>query len=211
MDKVKQAVSAFNKYASQYQDKYMRYAPYSATYDGFAALFTESHSTVLDVGCGPGNFSRYLLENIPSLRITGTDLAPKMIELARQNIPQGEFHILDTREIGSLNRSFDVILLGFCLPYLSKEASTRLLGELGSMTRTGGLLYLSTMEGNYADSGYQSNDSEDRIFTYYHDKEFLTDLLEINNFETIHIERIPYPTEGGLEIDDLFIYARFRD
>jgi len=188
----------------------MNYAPYVATYDAFAELLTPKHREVLDVACGPGNFSRHLLNRNPGLRITGIDLAPDMIKLARQNIPEGEFRILDSRAIGTLERKFDVILLGFCLPYLSREESTLLLADVGKMLNENGLLYLSTMEGDYDRSGYQSNNSENRVFVYYHSQIFLNEQLEDNRFDIIHTERIAFPSEDESAVNDLFIYAQVQ-
>jgi len=210
MDKVKETVSTFNKYASQYQEKYMSYAPYVESYGAFAKLLTKKHCTILDVACGPGNFSRYLLNVNPNLKITGLDLAPDMIELARQNVPAAEFHLLDSRDIASLGKKFDVILLGFCLPYLSREESALLLTDIGKMINKNGLLYLSTIEGEYSRSGYQSNNSKDRMFVYYHSLNYLIEQLVTNGFEIVHAEKVSFPSDNDSGIDDLFLFARAR-
>ena len=143
-------------------------------------------------------------------RTTGV-LYRAVIELARQNVPEGDFRILDSRAIATLGAKFDVILLGFCLPYLSRAETTRLLTDAASMVSASGLLYLSTMEGDYKRSGYQSNYSEDRIFVYYHSLQFLAEQLKINGFEILQTERIPFPSEENPEIEDPFIYARKRN
>ena len=189
----------------------MNYAPYVATYEAFSDLLPQTPATVLDIACGPGNFSRYLLDRNPALKISGVDLAPGMIELARQNVPEGEFSNLDSRKIRTLGRKFDVILLGFCLPYLSQEESGELVADVSRIINENGLLYLSTMEGEYAQSGYQSNDSEDRVFVYYHSLNYLIEKLETNGFEIIHTEKIPFPSEDDSVVNDLFIFARLKE
>ena len=186
----------------------MSYAPYVETYDSFSRLLTDSHASVLDVACGPGNFSRYLLDRYPDLQITGVDLAPAMIKLAGQNVPEGVFNVLDSRDIGTLDTTFDIILLGFCLPYLSRNDAAQLLVKTSQMMNPGGLLYLSTMEGDYERSGYQSNDSDDRVYVFFHQLEFLSEQLESNGFDIIHTEKIPFPSDDGSTVDDLFIFAR---
>lgn len=210
MDKIKETVDVFNKYACQYQDKFMSYPPYVATYKAFAELLTDKHCSVLDVACGPGNFSRFLLNERPALSVTGIDLAPEMITLAERNIPQGDFRVMDSRAIATLNKKFDVILLGFCLPYLSREETAQLLADTGKLIKKHGVLYLSTMEGDYSRSGYQANSSEDRIFIYYHSLKFLSDELVRNGFDIVHSERVTFPSESKPEVEDLFIFAESK-
>jgi ubiquinone/menaquinone biosynthesis C-methylase UbiE len=88
MDKTTETVRIFDKHAAQYQERYQSYAPYLATYDAFSKLLSKTHKTVLDVACGPGSFARYLLDRDPALEVTGIDLAPAMINLARGNVPE---------------------------------------------------------------------------------------------------------------------------
>ncbi|ABI38845.1 hypothetical protein Shewmr4_1771 [Shewanella sp. MR-4] len=85
-------VATFDKYAKQYQDKYLEFAPYTQTYESLLGYLTE-HSRLLDISCGPGNISRYLVAKEPRLTVFGIDLAPQMIALAKQNIPSGHFEV----------------------------------------------------------------------------------------------------------------------
>src|SRR5438045_2838934 len=99
MDKTKIAVDLFNKLASEYQKKYMDVSLYSDSLNLFCKLIPKQNATVLELACGPGNVTKYLLDKRPDLKILGTDLGPNMIKLARQNNPTVEFKILDCRNI----------------------------------------------------------------------------------------------------------------
>ncbi|TCV19528.1 hypothetical protein EDC17_100450 [Sphingobacterium alimentarium] len=44
-----------------------------------------------------------------------------MIELAKKNNPTAHFDVMDSRHIGELTDSYDAIICGFCLPYLSDQ------------------------------------------------------------------------------------------
>lgn len=44
-----------------------------------------------------------------------------MIELAKKNNPTAYFDVMDSRHIGELTDSYDAIICGFCLPYLSDQ------------------------------------------------------------------------------------------
>lgn len=55
-------------------------------------------SRVLDLGCGTGLPSaRQLVDS--GHRVVGIDLSPSMIRLARQNVPDADFHRLDIADL----------------------------------------------------------------------------------------------------------------
>jgi predicted TPR repeat methyltransferase len=200
-------IRIFDKYADQYQDKYMAYQPYRESYDYLADLVTEG-SVILDVACGPANISKFLHDRIAKLQIVGCDLSPKMIRLATINLPNGQFEIRDCLDIKSIEHKFDVIIAGFCFPYLSQQQVKQFIADARARLKTDGLLYLSTMEGNYDDSGYPEHTAGDSIFTYYHSAEFLLAQLKANNFDIIQLERKPFVDNGAIAATDLFMYAK---
>lgn len=63
-----------------YSDETLQYAVYNATAFGTIQTGTES---VLDVGCGRGDFGNYLLTLYPNLKYTGIDLNPVMIDVGK--------------------------------------------------------------------------------------------------------------------------------
>jgi ubiquinone/menaquinone biosynthesis C-methylase UbiE len=54
----------------------------ATTFDDLAGQLTEARRLV-DVGCGPGQFTIMAAERLPQAEVVGIDLAPTMIELAR--------------------------------------------------------------------------------------------------------------------------------
>lgn len=200
-------IRIFNKYAKQYQDKYMVYAPYAETYDYLATLVAKG-SAILDVACGPANISKFLDSRIVELEIYGCDLSTEMIRLAQKNLPSGHFELRDSRDIKAITKRFDVLISGFCFPYLKKAEVKSFIADARECLNTGGIFYLSTMEGDYENSGYPGNSAGDRIFTYYYHAEFLLDQLSKHKFDTLHVERKPFIENGVTTATDLFIYAK---
>lgn len=207
MDRSKATISIFDKFASQYQDKFMDYEPYVESYKYLSTLL-KSDSEVLDVACGPGNISKFLLNEKPQLRIHGIDLSAKMIGLAQSNAPGAVFEIMDSRDIALLPKQYDAILCGFCFPYLSREDVSKFIADARKRIRDEGIFYISTMEGNYENSGFQSKNDKDQVYTYYYQSEYLLDLLTENGFDILHTDRKSYETEGAEPSTDLFIYAQ---
>ena len=45
------------------------------------------NSKLFEIGCGPGNITKYLIYKNPNYKILATDAAPNMIALAKKNNP----------------------------------------------------------------------------------------------------------------------------
>jgi predicted TPR repeat methyltransferase len=200
----------FNKYAHQYQEKFMDYGLYHDSFDRFCALVEKQKAEVLEIGCGPGNITRYLLNMRPDLHILGIDIAENMLALAAINNPTASFQMMDCREIGTLGRKFDAIVCGFCLPYLSKEESLNFIREAEDLLNAGGMLYISTMEDDYSKSGFKGSSSnpDDKLFIHYHEAGYLTEALAENGFEILDLQRLDFPAEMGDPATDLILLAR---
>ncbi|SFS38097.1 Methyltransferase domain-containing protein [Zhouia amylolytica] len=204
MSKTGNAVKIFNEYALQYEAKYMNVDAYSPSLDVFCKLLPKSEATVLELACGPGNITKYLLQKQPTLQILATDLSENMLNLAARNNPKVNTQKLDCKDIKKLEKRFDALVCGFGLPYLSKEETKRLITDAAEVLNSKGVLYLSTMEGNYVDSGYvgPSSDPEKKeLYTFYHEAPYLLKTLEESGFNNVIVDRIQHSeTETDLII-----------
>ncbi len=182
MDKYQETFKTWNKIAKIYENKFMDYDLYNDTYDIFLD-FINTNSSVLEIGCGPGNITRYLLAKNPNLKIKGIDISENMVALARNNNPLAEFEIMDSRKLDSLNDKFDAIICGFCIPYLSQADCLKLIADCKNLLNDSGLFYLSFVAGDYEDSGFISGGSGDRTYFYFHNLDNLEKELKANSFE----------------------------
>ncbi|NLR57782.1 class I SAM-dependent methyltransferase [Chitinophaga polysaccharea] len=204
------AVEVFNKQAKVYQDKYMDVSMYHDTFDLFCNYIPKDDAALLDIACGPGNVTAYLLQKRPGFRILGIDLAPNMIELAKKNNPGATFELKDARAIRTISQQFDAIVCAFGLPYLSKTESEQLIADAYGLLAPGGVLYLSTMEGEEHLSGYYSSSSGDEIYIHYHQAAHLVAVLNQNDFALLAVQRIPAANQHGWPTDDLILIAKKR-
>ncbi len=207
VDKSKMAIEVFDKCANAYQDKFMDLDLYHDSFDEFCNNIKKVDADILDVACGPGNITRYLLKHRPDFKILGVDLSPKMIALAQKNNPQAEFQVMDCRSISALNKQYDGLICGFCLPYLSKEESIELIKNASKVLTINGLIYISTMEDDYSQSGYKTSSSGDKMFIHYHEADYLTQALNENGFKIIDLHRQIYTTQDESPTIDLIIIA----
>lgn len=192
MDNYKETFETWNKVASLYQDKFMDLVLYNDSYDFICSSIIKNNATILEIGCGPGNITKYILSQRPDFDIFGIDIAPNMIELAKRNNPKASFTIMDSRKINEIKTKYDGIVCGFCLPYLSQTDSEKLIFDVYNLLNEHGFLYISFVEGDPNKSGFQVGSSGDRSYFYYHKLDKLKSQLLDHSFEVLKIFTVPY-------------------
>lgn len=207
-DKTIEAVAVFNKLATLYAQKYMDVSGYSESLEKLGELLHASEGTVLELGCGPGNITRFMLDRFPHLKITGIDLAPDMIAIAKSLNPEATFEVMDCREINKIDSKFDAVLCGFCLPYLSRQEAIQLITDSAVKLNTKGVIYISTMEDNNSKSGYVSGSTGDQLFMNYHECSYLTEALRNENFEVVYEKHLPLAADPENITKDLVLIAK---
>lgn len=208
MDKTQRAAEVFNKNANLYQERFMDFDLYNDTFDLFCDSIETENAQILELACGPGNITKYLIQKRTDFKILGTDLAPKMIELAQNNNPSAKFELLDCRDFLQFNQKFDGIMCGFGLPYLSKEDAIQLIKDASEVLNPKGVLYLSTMEDAYSKSGFKKGSTGDEIFMHYHQVDYLSEALIESGFKIIALERKNFPEQNGTTTTDLILIAQ---
>lgn len=106
---------------------------------------------VLDVGCGTG---------VPTARrlaaaghaVSGIDISPVMVELARGNVPEGDFTVADILEVPIDPGLFDAATAFFSLLMLKREDIPRALGVLHEALAPAGHLLLGMVEADVDDA-----------------------------------------------------------
>ena len=195
------------------QDYVNAFMDLSAYHQGLLAFLNglPAKARVLDVGCGPGNISRLLLDHAPGLRITGIDIADGMLEQARVLCPGAQFVHLDVRDLARWEiERFDAATCGFILPYLDPHEADRLIANLSCMLFPGGRLYLSTMEDDPANSGPKASSSGkyEPLHQHFYMADKLSSMLTMNGFTIIHTSRVVQPDRKGSLVTDLVLVAQ---
>lgn len=209
--KIVSAADAFDKSAKIYQDKFMDVGLYAEPLKLFCDNIATDNVRILDIACGPGNITRYLLDRKPDYEILGIDISPNMLSLAQNNNPKAKFQLLDCRKISIINEKFDGITCGFCLPYLTQEESIELIANVSCLLKPNGVFYLSTMEeDDHTKSRYQISSAGDKVYVNYHPEGYLLKALLENNFNVIDLQRFSSPDKDGLTITDLVMIGKLN-
>ncbi|WP_067145779.1 class I SAM-dependent DNA methyltransferase [Pseudotamlana agarivorans] len=185
--------ATWDKIAQLYEAKFMKEELYNASYDYFCALLANSKAKIMDVACGPGNITQYLLKKHPTCEILGVDIAPNMIALAEKNNPTAKFKTMDIRLIGEFTDKYHGIICGFCVPYLSEDECHALISNASTLLHNEGVLYLSFVEGDPKDSKYKSGNAG-RVFFYYHRLQTIKTQLLDNGFSVLETINLPFKT-----------------
>ena len=209
MENYNKTIKTYNEVALNYENKFMEMDLYNDTYDFFCSLLN-ANSEVLDIGCGPGNITKYFLKIRKDLKITGIDLAPNMIERAKLNVPNAHFIVKDALKIDELTNTFDGVVIGFCMPYLNREDCSKLIRSSSEKLNRNGIIYISTMEDDCGKSGYETTSFSDgkEVYVYYHQEDHIKTELINNGFEILKIDRKDYPEPDGTFLTDMIFIAR---
>jgi len=207
MDKIKSALEIFDYHALEYQKKFMDVSLYSDTFDLFCEHIKIENASVLELACGPGNITRYLLKKRPDFDLLGIDFSANMVALAKMNNPKAVFKVMDCRKIEIIEEKFEGIMCGFCLPYLTNEETLKLIDDAGSLLLPGGVLYLSTIEDDYSKSGLQTNSAGEQTMVYYYEADQLSHALKESGFRILAELRKSYPAGNEKTVTDLIIIA----
>lgn len=182
----------WNKLAGLYAEKFMDLTIYNESYDVFIEEIKKPNASILDIGCGPGNVSRYLYRKNPKWDFHGIDAAPNMLTLYKDNIPSSTITLMDIRNIVELTGNYDGIVCGFCVPYLNEEETERLVHTAAKLLRPEGVFYLSFVEGEPVKSGLVTASTGDQTYFYYHQEDELIATLKKAGFEKATVLRVEY-------------------
>jgi ubiquinone/menaquinone biosynthesis C-methylase UbiE len=64
-------------------------------------------ATILDVGCGTGDFYQYLRKRLKKFTYLGVDIVTEMINSARCRFPESDFRVLDVSQ--GIDQKFDYV------------------------------------------------------------------------------------------------------
>jgi len=207
-DESKKAAELFNKYAIEYEQRFMDVSIYKHSLNLFCKNIQLQNPTIFDIACGPGNYAKYISNEIPAADLFGIDLAPEMINLARKNNPDSRFETMDCRTIGNLSTKYDAVICAFVTPYLNIEEVSELIKNMADKLNEKGLLYISTMENDYSKSGLEANSKGDLVYLYYYNETVLSAELIKNGLSILDVSRINSVMGNGREVTDIIIVSR---
>ena len=88
-------------------------------------------NSILDLGCGPGNSTKVLIDKFPTAKIIGADNSDEMLEKARGLYPDIEFINFDANgDLHEINEKFDMVFSNACIQWLPNHKKLRRYNNL---------------------------------------------------------------------------------
>lgn len=207
MDPAAVTIQSFHETAPAYESRFMDCSGYAQDLSAFCGLLAPG-ARILDLGCGPGNVARFVLDARPDVKVLGVDAASAMLERFRKNVPEAEARTCDLRDVAGLCGSFDAALASFCLPFLGQDEAAELLRAVGRLVVPQGVLYLSTMQGRGGGFERTSFGGERDFYFNYFERTFLDDTLATAGFEVLSYREQLYRQPPAQDLIDMIYLGR---
>ena len=151
---------------------------------------------ILDAGCGTGlPTARQLTE--AGMRVTGIDISPVMVSLARKNVPQASFTEMDIMDLDPGIGKFAGITAFFSLLMLSRSQIPAALARFGEILVPHGRLVMGMVEADVDDMPIPFLGAEIRVAGYPRDE--LRDVVTAAGFAIRQEHSVSYdPSSAGL-------------
>jgi ubiquinone/menaquinone biosynthesis C-methylase UbiE len=136
------------EFEDQIADRYNRdyheppiLASHSLAFVQYVAKHVKGGDRVLDLGCGAASLWGLFRNELPSnVSLTGVDLSPGMLSVAKAAFPDGEFREGSFLSIPFVAGSFDVVIVSSAFHHISDELLPGALAEIGRVLDEHGLL-----------------------------------------------------------------------
>ena len=99
---------------------------------------------VLDVGCGSGVKSKYLAAH--GLNVVGIDISDKLLEIARREMPNGDYRELSMIDLDDMPETFDGIFAQASLLHIPKKDAGDVVKKMARRLVPDGLLCINVKE-----------------------------------------------------------------
>src|SRR3990167_1954181 len=162
--------STYNRIAKDYKKDHLDENWWIEGIDKYLSFF-KPHASILDVGCGFGKISKYLVKK--GFDVTGVDFSENMIELSKEQVPTGNFFVKDIKHPLNFKNTFDGVIAIAVLLHIPKNEVTGVLKNITAPLKSKGYFYATVKEirrGDRDEETVKENDygyDYERFFSYF--------------------------------------------
>jgi ubiquinone/menaquinone biosynthesis C-methylase UbiE len=148
--KIKEVIDCYNLVANEYSEKFSDELAGKPFDRDFLIRFKDTfdnNSKVIDMGTGSGHIAQYLF-NLGMSNIVGTDIAEKILEVARINYPHIKFENRNMFDTKYEDNSIDGIVCFYGIVHFTYKEIDKTIKEWKRILKTGGKAIFSFHIGN---------------------------------------------------------------
>lgn len=201
-DKSKFAVDVYDKIAEKYTQQYfddLTDLPYIDKFLDYLPI----EAIILDIGCGPGTFTQYLVKK--GYRVEGADLSSEMLKIARKKIPGVKFTSMDMRKLKYPPEEFEGLLVAYSLIHIPSAEIPDALKGFYRVLKPGGSMLVIAQKGEPDKVVDEPLKKGEKIFINFFTKKRLFDFISEAGFEIDYQEELPMQDADSLS--DRVIYT----
>jgi len=174
----------YDKIASQY-DEYREPFNNEDELNEFMSL-VKPGGHILDAGCGSGVVARALVDK--GFQVTGIDISKKMLELAKDRVPEATFEVADMTALEFEDNSFDGIVSTYAVFHIPRAKHFSLFQDFHRILKKGSALLFSigSKEIDATDGVWEWEEFQSvPMFWSYHPPTKTVELLESADFHLV--------------------------
>ncbi len=175
IDNSKLAVDTYDKIAGIYTKQYFDDLTDNSYIDKFLEKLPKG-GKILDVGCGPGQFTKYMIDK--GFQVVAIDYSNEMLTIAKQRVPAGSFKQMDMRELGFENESFDGLLVAYSLIHIPSEDIPKTMKGFHRVLKSQGYVEIIAQKGEADRIIDEPFMPSEKMFFNFFTKERLSKFLE---------------------------------
>ncbi|KKQ51491.1 MAG: Methyltransferase type 11 [Candidatus Woesebacteria bacterium GW2011_GWA1_39_21b] len=143
------------------------YLPF--TYPWIIKKLIKKGSSLLDVGCGDGEFMTHISKGDSSIKLYGVDLFTPYVTKAKKTNSYRKIYRKDVRRIKFPNKSFDIVMASQVIEHLKKKESLSLIKKMENIAIW--KVIVGTPNGYFPRGIYERNDLQ-KHKSYWYVKDF---------------------------------------
>ena len=177
------AIDTYNEIAQEYEKEFGN--DYSDT--PYIDIFLNylDGKKVLDIGCGVGNLTKYILDK--GFNVDGIDLSEEMLNIAKSKYDDINFLQMNMKDI-ILDKKYDGIMLAYSLFHLTKQEVLEVLPKYYSLLNNNGKMLLILQSGKGEQVIDEPLKNGLKMFINYYSLEEIREVLEDNKFKILYTD-----------------------
>lgn len=197
------AVDTYNKIAREYDKEFGDDYSDTPYIDKFLNYL--EGKTVLDIGCGVGNLTKYIMDR--GFYIEGIDLSKEMLNIAKEKYSDIKFYEMNMKEI-TLSKKYDGIMLAYSLFHLTKKEVIEVLPKFYNLLNNNGKILLILQYGQGEKIIDEPLKEGLKMFINYYSQDEIIEILKNNSFKILYTDLKKPESEFELGNDKLVIICQ---